>query len=91
MSRFSTYYDWTVTARKCLDGEPPPSHLAEFHLWKGPIHFPLIGVEHSSRVAYFYKELVKEVDRSRLDEKRKELYRNFTTRVTSAHAAIEEV
>ncbi|KAI1092892.1 hypothetical protein F5B19DRAFT_452165 [Rostrohypoxylon terebratum] len=91
MSRFSTYYDWTVTARKCLDGDPPPRHLAEFRLWRGPIHFPLLGVEHSSRVAYFYRELVKEVDRSRLDEKRKELYKNFTIRVISAHTAIEEV
>ncbi|KAI2472331.1 hypothetical protein F4781DRAFT_11511 [Annulohypoxylon bovei var. microspora] len=91
MSRFSTHCEWTVTARKCLDGKPPPEHLATFHLWRGPVRFPLVGVERSSRVAQFYEELVAEVDRSRLDGKRKKLYRNFTSRVVSAHVAVEEV
>ncbi|KAI0883823.1 uncharacterized protein GGS22DRAFT_166165 [Annulohypoxylon maeteangense] len=91
MSRFSTYCEWTVTARKCLDGEPPPDHLATFHLWRGLIQFPLIGVAHSSRIACFYKGLVAEVDQSRLDDKRKELYRKFTARVISAHVAVEGV
>ncbi|KAI1212545.1 uncharacterized protein F4807DRAFT_340600 [Annulohypoxylon truncatum] len=91
MSRFSTYCEWTVTARKCLDGEPPPGHIARFHLWRGLIRFPLAGVEHSSRVAYFYKKLMAEVNQSRLDGKRKELYRSFTARVISAHFAVENV
>ncbi|KAI1460078.1 hypothetical protein F4805DRAFT_418053 [Annulohypoxylon moriforme] len=91
MSRLSTYSEWTVTARKCLDGEPLPSHLATFHLWRGLIQFPVVGVVHSSRIACFYQRLVAEVDQSKLDGKRKELFRNFTTRVISAHVAVEEV
>ncbi|OTB02877.1 hypothetical protein M426DRAFT_190142 [Hypoxylon sp. CI-4A] len=91
MSRFAVYCDWAVTARRCLDGEPPPRHLARFHLWKGIIGYPLVGVEHSTRVAWFYKELVAEVAQSRLDETRKDLYRRFQERVISAHEAHEEV
>ncbi|KAI0838187.1 hypothetical protein F5Y06DRAFT_268775 [Hypoxylon sp. FL0890] len=91
MSRFTAYYNWTTTVRKCLDGDPPPDHLAKFNITKGSIQFPLAGVEHSSRVAQFYRELLLEVDRSRLDDKRKELYRKFQYRVISAHAAVEAV
>ncbi|OTA87523.1 hypothetical protein M434DRAFT_15380 [Hypoxylon sp. CO27-5] len=91
MSRFAVYCDWTITVRKCLDGEPPPSHLATFHLKKGCIQFPLVGIEPSSCVAEFYQKQLDEVDRSRLDDKRKELYRKFQCRVVDAHAAVEEV
>ncbi|KAI1411383.1 hypothetical protein F5Y13DRAFT_165608 [Hypoxylon sp. FL1857] len=91
MSRFAAYYDWTTTVRKCIDGEPPPDHLAKFDLCKGVIRFPLAGVEHSSRVAESYGKLLLEVDRSRLKDKRKELYRKFQDRVVSAHVAVEEV
>ncbi|KAI1106018.1 hypothetical protein F4804DRAFT_81489 [Jackrogersella minutella] len=90
MSRFSTYCEWIVTVRKCLHGEPPPAHLAKFRLWRGLIRFPLVGVEHSTRVARFYKGLLAEVDRSRLDDERKKLYRKFTKRVIAAHVAVEE-
>ncbi|KAI0111006.1 hypothetical protein F4776DRAFT_356095 [Hypoxylon sp. NC0597] len=90
MSRFAVYCDWTTTARKCLDGEPP-THLATFRLPKGNIRFPLVGIEHSCCVARFYRELLVEVDRSRLDDKRKELYRKFQCRVVYAHVAVENV
>ncbi|KAI1772730.1 hypothetical protein F4818DRAFT_425369 [Hypoxylon cercidicola] len=91
MSKFAAYYEWTVTARKCLDGELPPPHLGEFRLPKRWIHFPLAGLEHSTRVARFYQELLDEVERSRLHEKRKELYRKFQNRVVFAHIAHEEI
>lgn len=90
MSRFSEYYDWTVTARKCLNGEPPPGHLATFQVWRGLIRFPLAGAEHSSRVDMFYGKLLEEVEGSRLDETRRTLYRKFTCKVVSAHVALEE-
>ncbi|KAI1140671.1 hypothetical protein F5Y05DRAFT_281883 [Hypoxylon sp. FL0543] len=91
MSRFAVYCDWITTVRKCLDGDPPPGHLATFHLQKGPIRFPLAGIEHSTRVALFYRELLAEVDRSRLQDKRKELYREFQHRVISAHVAVDSL
>ncbi|KAI1398579.1 hypothetical protein F4819DRAFT_468090 [Hypoxylon fuscum] len=90
MSRFAAYCKWTVTARKCLDGEPPPGYLGEFRLGRW-VQFPLKHVEHSTRVASFYKDLFDEVQRSRLDEKRKDLYKKFKDRVISAHVATEEV
>ncbi|KAI1766772.1 hypothetical protein GGR53DRAFT_485177 [Hypoxylon sp. FL1150] len=89
MSKFAAYYDWTITAQKCLEGELPPQHLGEFWLWKGLIRFPLFGIEHSSRVESFYGELYSEVDRSNLDRKRKELYAKFKNRVVDAHIAVE--
>ncbi|KAI1801586.1 hypothetical protein F4811DRAFT_457432 [Daldinia bambusicola] len=91
MSRFAVYCDWIATARKCLEGEPPPSHIATFYVREKTIDFPLVGIEPSSSVAEFYEELLAEVERSRLREKRKELYRRFRTRVVAAHVAIENV
>ncbi|KAL7620971.1 hypothetical protein AAE478_008282 [Parahypoxylon ruwenzoriense] len=80
MSRFTAYCEWTVTARKCLNGQSPPGHL-----------FPLAGVEPSRRVAQFYGELLGEVERSRLEDKRKKLYRKFICRVIAAHVSVEKV
>ncbi|KAI0848420.1 hypothetical protein F5Y00DRAFT_238331 [Daldinia vernicosa] len=90
MSRFAVYCDWVTTARKCLDGEQPPHHIARFHLRKGPVWFPLAGVEPSNRVAQFYEELLAEVEQSRLRDGRKKLYRRFVNRVVAAHAAVED-
>ncbi|XXH03146.1 hypothetical protein Hte_009540 [Hypoxylon texense] len=90
MSKFTAYYEWTVTARKCLDGELPPRHLGEFSPWKGLIRYPLSGVEHSTRVDCFYRDLLDEVERSGLHEKRKELYKKFQNRVVNAHVALEK-
>lgn len=89
MSKFAAYYDWTITAQKCLDGELPPQHLGEFRLGKGWLRFPLAGIEHSSRVDWFYGELQSEVERSNLDRKRKELYAKFKNRVVEAHVVLE--
>ncbi|KAI1463699.1 uncharacterized protein F4812DRAFT_446034 [Daldinia caldariorum] len=83
--------DWIATARKCLEGEPPPSHIATFYVQEETIKFPLAGIEPSSRVAEFYGEQLAEVKRSRLREKRKELYRRFRARVVAAHVAVENV
>ncbi|KAI1478272.1 hypothetical protein K445DRAFT_316639 [Daldinia sp. EC12] len=91
MSRFAVYCDWITTARKCLEGEPPPCHIARFYVQEEDIEFPLVGVEPSSRVAQFYGELLAEVERSRLRDRRKELYRKFRNRVVAAHVAIEDV
>ncbi|KAI5867430.1 hypothetical protein GGS23DRAFT_177573 [Durotheca rogersii] len=90
MSRFTEYCEWIVTARKCLDGEPPPGHLAKFRLGR-LVQFPLRGIEPSRRVAQFYQELLGEIEQSRLDDTRKRLYRKFTRRVVAAHVAVEEV
>lgn len=54
------------------------------------IQYPLAGIEHSTRVALFYSQLLDEVERSRLHERRKELYRKFQNRVVVAHVALEE-
>ncbi|KAI2634889.1 hypothetical protein GGS26DRAFT_551712 [Hypomontagnella submonticulosa] len=89
MSRFAVYCDWTITVLKCLDGEPPP--LVQFQLEENPIEFQKAGIEPSCEVNKFYGDLLAEVERSRLKERRKELYRKFKTNVVCAHVAFEEI
>ncbi|KAI1655873.1 hypothetical protein F4813DRAFT_365605 [Daldinia decipiens] len=91
MSRFAAYCDWITTARKCLDGEQPPLHIARFYVREESVWFPLVGVEPSNRVAQFYEELVTEVEQSRLRDGRKKLYRRFVNRVIAAHATVEDI
>ncbi|KAI1380012.1 hypothetical protein F4677DRAFT_408273 [Hypoxylon crocopeplum] len=91
MSRFAAYYEWAIIARKCIDGNPPAGHIAIFRHSGGVLHFPLAMIEPSGRVAEFYRELLREVEGSRLVDKRKKLYRKFTRLVISAHAALEAI
>ncbi|KAI0011393.1 hypothetical protein F4779DRAFT_226584 [Xylariaceae sp. FL0662B] len=91
MSRLTSYHDYAVTAQDCLDGRPPPDDMGKFQYYTGPIQFPLAKAKSSTLIFEFYQSRNKEVERSGLEKKRKNLYRRFKDQVFLAHVAIEQV